>query len=142
LQQELTAAGIDLPIVFISAHGDIPMSVRAIKAGAVDFLPKPFDDQKLLDAVDQAIDRHMLARRNNAEQDDIRSRIESLTHREREILDLVVDGLMNKQIAGRLGIAEPTVKVHRRHVMEKMAAESVAELARMVEKSGVSTPKG
>ena len=142
LQQELTAANVDLPIVFMSAHGDIPMSVRAMKAGAADFLPKPVNDQQLLDAVGQAIDRHILTCRSNAETQDIRSRIESLTQREREVLDLVVDGLMNKQIASRLGIAEPTVKVHRRQVMAKMAADSLAELARMVEKSGVSTPKG
>ncbi len=142
LQQELAAAGIDLPIVFMSAHGDIPMSVRAMKAGAVDFLPKPVADQRLLDAVGQAIDRHVRARKHNAELQDIRMRFQLLTPREREVLALVVEGKLNKQIAGQLGIAEPTVKVHRRSVMEKMSAGSVAELARMVEKSGVSTPKG
>jgi FixJ family two-component response regulator len=142
LQQELAAAGVDLPIVFVSAHGDIPMTVRAMKAGAADFLPKPVDDQKLLDAVGQAIDRHTLTRRKNDATQDIRARIGSLTPREREVLQLVAGGLLNKQIAGRLGIAEPTVKVHRRHVMEKMAANSLADLVRMVENSGVSTPKG
>jgi len=142
LQRELAAANVDLPIVFMSAHGDIPMSVRAMKAGAADFLPKPADDQKLLEAVGQTIDRHMLARRKNTELQDIRGRIDSLTQREREVLQLVADGLLNKQIANRLGISVPTVKVHRRHVMEKMAADSLAELVRMVEKSGVSTPKG
>ena len=142
LQRELAAANVDLPIVFMSAHGDIPMSVRAMKAGAADFLPKPVDDQKLLDVVGRAIERHILARRKNNELQDIRARIESLTQREGEVMRLVADGLLNKQIANRLGIAEPTVKVHRRHVMEKMAADSLADLVRMVEKSGVSTPKG
>lgn len=140
LQQELAASKDDLPIVFMSAHGDIPMSVRAIKSGAVDFLPKPVDDQVLLDAVGQAIDQHVLERRENAEMRDIRARIESLTPREREILTLVVEGLMNKQIASRLGISQPTVKIHRRHLMEKMGAASIIELVRMAEKSGVSTP--
>ncbi|KAA5542715.1 response regulator transcription factor [Roseiconus nitratireducens] len=140
LQQELVARKVDLPIVFMSAHGDIPMSVRAIKAGAVDFLPKPVDDQVLLDAVGQAIDAHVLERRANAELSDIHARIESLTPREREVLMLVTEGLINKQIASRLGISLPTVKIHRRHLMEKMGVASVAELVRMVEKSGVSTP--
>ena len=142
LQQELAASNVDLPIVFRSAHGDIPMSVRAIKSGAVDFLPKPVDEQQLLDAVGQAIDRHILTRRDNSELQGIRARFESLTPREQEVVQLVADGLLNKQIAVRLGIAEPTVKVHRRHVMEKMAADSLADLVRMVEKSGISTPKG
>ncbi len=142
LQQELADSKNDLPIVFMSAHGDIPMSVRAIKAGAVDFLPKPVNDQELLKAVGQAIDRHILLRRKHRELSDIRARLESLTPREREVLMLVVDGLMNKQIASRLSIAQPTVKVHRRHVMEKMGADSITDLVRMVEKSGGSTPKG
>lgn len=140
LQQALAASEVNLPIVFMSAHGDIPMSVRAIKAGAVDFLPKPVDDQQLLNAVGHAIDQHILARRENAELKDTRARIESLTPRERDVLTLVVEGLMNKQIASRLGISQPTVKIHRRHLMEKMGAASVIELVRMVEKSGVSTP--
>jgi FixJ family two-component response regulator len=140
LQQELAASEVDLPIVFMSAHGDIPMSVRAIKTGAVDFLPKPVDDQVLLSAVGQAIDQHILMRRNTNELSDIRARIESLTPRERDVLTLVVEGLMNKQIASRLGISQPTVKIHRRHLMEKMGAASVVELVRMAEKSGVSTP--
>ena len=140
LQQALAASEVSVPIVFMSAHGDIPMSVRAIKAGAVDFLPKPVDDQQLLNAVGQAIDQHILARRENAELKDTRDRIEALTPRERDVLTLVVEGLMNKQIASRLGISQPTVKIHRRHLMEKMGAASVVELVRMVEKSGVSTP--
>jgi FixJ family two-component response regulator len=141
LQQELAAAEVDLPIVFMTAHGDIPMSVRAIKAGAVDFLPKPVNDQELLNTVGQAIDQHIRRRRNNSQASDIRARIESLTPREREVLSLVCEGLMNKQIAGRLNIAQPTVKFHRRHLMEKMGASSIAELVQLVEKSGVSTPK-
>ena len=132
LQQELGDSQDVLPIVFMSAHGDIPMSVRAIKAGAVDFLPKPVNDQELLKAVRQAIDRHILLRGNHSELSDIRARFESLTPREREVLMLVVEGLMNKQIASRLSIAQPTVKVHRRHVMEKMGADSIAELVRAV----------
>ncbi len=139
LQQELADSEDELPIVFISGHGDIPISVRAIKAGAVDFLPKPVNDQELLNAVGQAIDRHILLRGNHSELSDIRARFESLTPREREVLLLVVEGLMNKQIATRLSIAEPTVKVHRRHVMEKMGADSIAELVRWW---GRSTPKG
>ena len=142
LQQELADSQDVLPIVFMSAHGDIPMSVRAIKAGAMDFLPKPVNDQELLRAVGQAIDRHVLVRRNHRELSDIRARLESLTPREREVLMLVVEGLMNKEIASRLSIAQPTVKVHRRHVMEKMGADSIADLVRTVEKSGRSTPKG
>jgi len=142
LQRELADSEDDLPIVFMSAHGDIPMSVRAIKAGAVDFLPKPVNDQELLNAVGKAIDQHILLRRNHSDLSDIRARFESLTPREREVLMLVVEGLMNKQIASRLSIAQPTVKVHRRHVMEKMGADSIANLVRMVEKSGGSTPKG
>ncbi len=142
LQQELADSEDVLPIVFMSAHGDIPMSVRAIKAGAVDFLPKPVNDQDLLNAVGQAIDRHILLRRKHSELSDIRARFESLTPREREVLMLVVEGLTNREIASRLSIAQPTVKVHRRHVMQKMGADSIATLVRMVEKSGGSTSKG
>ena len=141
LQQELAASEVDLPIVFMSAHGDIPMSVRAIKAGAVDFLPKPVNDQELLNAVGQAIDQHIRMRRKKSEVRDICARIESLTPREREVLTLVCEGLMNKEIAERLSITQPTVKVHRRHLMEKMRASSIAHLVHMVDKSGVSTPK-
>ncbi|PQO25307.1 DNA-binding response regulator [Blastopirellula marina] len=140
LQQELSDSKVDLPIVFISSFGDIPMSVRAIKAGAVDFLPKPVDDQVLLNAVGQAIDQHIRMRRDRSEVKDILERIESLTPREHEVLMLVCEGLMNKQIAGHLNISQPTVKVHRRHVMEKMGAASIADLVHMVDQSGVSTP--
>lgn len=142
MQERLKEAQEDLPIVFMSAHGDISMSVRAMKAGASDFLPKPVDDQKLLDAVGQAIDQGILARRGNGELGDIRTRLNSLTPREHEVLTLVVEGLPNKQIANRLGISQPTVKSHRRNVMEKMAVSSIAELARMVEKSSQASSKG
>ncbi|EMI41736.1 two component LuxR family transcriptional regulator [Rhodopirellula sp. SWK7] len=142
MQQRLKEAQEDLPIVFMSAHGDIPMSVRAIKAGATDFLPKPVDDQKLLDAVGQAIDQDILARRSSGELGHIHRRLNSLTPREHEVLALVVDGLPNKQIASRLGISQPTVKSHRRHLMEKMEVTSIAELARMVEKATPTSTKG
>ncbi|WDQ18875.1 response regulator transcription factor [Rhodopirellula sp. P2] len=142
MQQRLKETQQDLPIVFMSAHGDIPMSVRAIKAGATDFLPKPVDDQKLLDAVGQAIDQNILSRRSNGELGHIHQRLRSLTPREQEVLALVVDGLPNKQIANRLGISQPTVKSHRRHLMDKMEASSIAELARMVEKSAATSTKG
>ena len=134
LQQALRDANVDLPIVFMTGHGDIPMSVRAMKAGAVDFLPKPVNDQDLLDAVGQALDRGVQSRRTHQELADVRQRIESLSPRERQVMDLVVAGKLTKQIARRLGIAEPTVKTHRRNIMDKMAADSVAELARMAEK--------
>jgi FixJ family two-component response regulator len=136
LQQALRDENVDLPVVFMTGHGDIPMSVRAMKAGAVDFLPKPVNDQDLLDAVGQALDRSVQLRRTHQELAAVRQRIESLSPREREVMELVVAGKLTKQIARRLGIAEPTVKTHRRNVMEKMAAESIAELSRMAEKVG------
>jgi len=140
LQDQLAAHQIDLPIVFISAHGDIPMSVKAMKAGAVDFLPKPVDQQQLIQTVQQAIDRHALERGDNAELAEFRQRVDSLSKRESEVLELVIQGLLNKQIARRLDITEYTVKVHRRHVMEKTEADSLAELVRLCERSGVTTP--
>ncbi len=134
LQRELADSGIRIPIIFITGHGDIPMSVRAMKAGAVEFLTKPFRDQDLLDAIAQALDRDREARKQQAGIADLRERHERLTPREREVMELVVAGLLNKQIAVRLGISEVTVKLHRHQVMEKMKAGSLADLVRMSEK--------
>lgn len=137
LQQALRNANVNLPIIFMTGHGDIPMSVRAMKAGAIDFLPKPVNDQDLLDAVGQAIDQSVQSRRARQQLADVRRRIESLSPRERQVMQLVVAGKLTKQIARQLGIAEPTVKTHRRNVMDKMAADSIASLTRMAEKIGL-----
>ena len=135
LQRELADAGI--PIIFITGHGDIPMSVEAMKAGAVEFLTKPFRDQVLLDAIQQAIRRDRASRKQRAELAKQGSRYESLTQREREVMSLVVTGLLNKQIAAKLGTTEFTIKIHRRAVMQKMQAPSLADLVRTAEKLGL-----
>lgn len=134
LQQRLAEINIETPIIFITGHGDIPMSVRAMKAGAVEFLTKPFRDEDLLAAIHEAIRRDGSVRRRQAEIAELRERYESLTAREREVMDLVVSGLLNKQAAAELGVSEITIKVHRGQVMQKMRASSFADLVRMSEK--------
>jgi FixJ family two-component response regulator len=142
LQRRLADSDAGLPIVFITGHGDIPMTVRAMKAGAVDFLSKPFDDQALLSAVRQAIAVHEQARRERAELAEIRRRAESLSPREREVMELVVSGLLNKQVGHRLGVTEKTVKAHRAQVMRKMGVHSLAELVRLAGRIGITpSPK-
>jgi len=136
-QHELTEANIAIPIIFITAHGDIPMSVQAMKAGAVEFLTKPFRDQDLLDAIHVALDRNHERYQREVEIAALRKRFASLTPREREVLPLVVAGLPNKQIAAEIGTSETTIKVHRSQLMRKMAADSVADLVRMAEKMGI-----
>jgi FixJ family two-component response regulator len=134
LQAALSETARDIPIVFITGHGDVPTTVRAMKGGAIDFLQKPFNDQELLDCVQRALSRSRQQRADRAERGELRTRFNTLTPREREVLALVVTGKLNKQIAGDLGIAEKTIKVHRGRVMEKMRAGSMADLVRMAEK--------
>lgn len=136
LQEQLTRAGLRLPIIFITGHGNIPMSVKAMKAGAVDFIEKPFDDQKLVDAINIAIKKNKQFRTEQAEIKHLQRRVDSLTPREYEVFSLVISGMLNKQIAFDLGMSEKTVKVHRARVMDKMKAKSLADLVRMAEKAG------
>jgi len=138
LQEALHHAGREVPIVFITGHGDVPTTVRAMKGGALDFLQKPFNDQDLLDCVQRALARSRDHRAERADRAELQARLDTLTPREREVLLQVVTGKLNKQIAGDLGIAEKTIKVHRGRVMQKMRAGSVADLVRMVEKLGLS----
>jgi FixJ family two-component response regulator len=138
LQRQLAQSDREIPIVFITGHGDIPMSVRAIKSGAIEFLTKPFRDQDLLDAVRQAIERSREARRRETETADLRERYRSLTTREQQVLKFVVRGLINKQVAAEIGISEPTVKLHRGRLMEKMQATSLADLIVLAQKLGVT----
>jgi FixJ family two-component response regulator len=136
-QVDLSRAGIHIPIIFMTGHGDIPMTVRAMKAGAVDFLTKPFRDQDMLDAVTMAIERDRNSRNEARALSDLHARLVTLTAREQEVMALVTTGLMNKQIAAEIGIAEITVKIHRGHIMKKMAAKSLADLVKMAQTLGI-----
>jgi FixJ family two-component response regulator len=139
VQHKLAAAGINIPIIFVTAHGDIPMSVKAMKSGAVEFLTKPFRDQDLLDAIQEALKRDQLARRHQSEIAELHERHKSLTAREREVMELMVSGMQTKQIATALGTSEVTAAVHRGNVMRKMHASSPAELGSMVERLRLSS---
>ena len=141
LQHELAAAQMDLPIIFITGYGDIPMTVQAMKAGAVEFLTKPFRDQDLLDAIQQALERDRVARAQRTEMAELRERFDALTPRERDVFGLVVTGLQNKQVAAALGTSEITIKRHRAQVMHKMRVTSLAELVRIADHLGLPSPK-
>jgi FixJ family two-component response regulator len=141
LQRELTRIGRHIPIIFITGHGDIPMSVRAIKAGAVEFLTKPFRERELIEAIEQALERDRLARMEHEKLAELRGRYESLTPRERQVMAHVVSGMLNKQVAAELNTVEKTIKFHRAHIMEKMAARSLAELVRMAGDLHLPSPR-
>ena len=140
-QRRLTETGMQIPIIFITAHGDVPMSVRALKSGAVEFLTKPFRDQDLLDAIQQALQRDRAVREQQAEVHELHGRYQALTAREREVMGLVVSGMLNKQIASEIGASEATVKIHRGNVMQKMQAGSLIELVRLADKLKLVLPK-
>jgi len=141
LQKRMAEVGLEIPIVFLTGHGNIPASVQAMKAGAVEFLTKPFDEQDLLQAIQEAIERDRRTRQQHAEMRELQNRYQSLTAREQEVLQQVVSGLLNKQVAAELNITEYTVKIHRGRVMRKMHAESLADLVRMAESLGIHPPK-
>ena len=142
LQTRMAEVGLDIPIVFLTGHGNIPASVQAMKAGAVEFLTKPFDEQELLQAIQEAIERDRRTRQQHEEMRGLRGRYESLTAREQQVMQQVVSGLLNKQIAAELQITEDTVKFHRGHIMRKMRADSLADLVRMAENLGIGSHKG
>jgi FixJ family two-component response regulator len=140
-QRQLAETGMQIPIIFVTAHGDVPMSVRALKSGAVEFLTKPFRDQDLLDAIQQALQRDHAAQEQQAESHDLQGRYHALTRREQEVMTLVISGMLNKQIASEIGASEATVKIHRGNVMRKMQAGSVVDLVRMADKLKLSPRK-
>jgi FixJ family two-component response regulator len=140
-QRRLADSGVQIPIIFITAHGDIPMSVKALKLGAVEFLPKPFRDQDLLDAIQQALQRDCASQEEHAKTRVLQDRYHTLTAREREVMTHVVSGMLNKQVAYEIGASEATVKIHRGHVMQKMGAGSIVELVRMADKLKLSSPQ-
>ena len=142
LQKRMAEAGLETPIVFLTGHGNIPASVQAMKAGAVEFLTKPVDEEHLLEAIQEAIERDRRSRQQHADMRELRDRYESLTAREQEVMQQVISGLLNKQIAGELQITEDTVKFHRGHIMRKMHADSLADLVRMAEKLGIRSHQG